>query len=71
MLRRKQDPIFKPIEFIKNFIGISDEDKNIFFCKHQEGKTKYPDLWERSRQLMKVYGSNIIPKEEKYISVGE
>jgi len=45
MLRRKQDPIFKPIDFIKNFIGIENEDKHIYFCKYEDGKPKYKQLF--------------------------
>lgn len=34
MLKRKQDPIFKKIDFIKNFIGVTEEDKRIMVIKH-------------------------------------
>ena len=68
-MRRKQDPIFKPIDFIKNFIGVAEEDKKVIFCKYEENKIMYKDLFERSKVYMKCIGSNIIAGEDKYISV--
>lgn len=35
MLKRKQDPIFRRIDFIKNFIGVTEEDKRIIFVKYE------------------------------------
>ena len=63
MLRRKQDPIFKTIDFIKNFIGVRGEDKRVVFCKYEHNKIVYKDLFERSKQLMQVLASNIIEGE--------
>jgi hypothetical protein len=45
MLRRKQDPVFKPIDFIKNFIGVTDEDKRIIYCKFDAENIKYENLF--------------------------
>jgi len=45
MLRRKQDPIFKSIDFIKNFIGIRGEDKRVIFCKYEERNIRYEELF--------------------------
>ena len=51
MLGRKQDLIFKPIDFIKKFVGIEDEDSHILFCKHEESNPKYPQLLACSKVI--------------------
>ena len=71
MLRRKQDPIFKPINFIKNFIGVEDEDSHILFCKHEDFNAKYQQLLARSKVISRVMATNILPGESLYISPDE
>lgn len=70
-LKRKQDPIFKKIDFIKNFIGVADEKNRMMYVKYESGKCKYEGLFERSRTLMRVYGTNIIAGDRNYISAEE
>ncbi len=67
-MKRKQDPIFKKIDFIKNFIGVVEEDKRILVIKHEENAVKYEKLFERSKNLMKCFATNIIPGDKSYIS---
>ena len=67
-LKRKTAPIFKEIECIKNFIGVSDEDQNMLFITYRSDDIKYEHLMERSKTLMRVYGGNMLEQEEKYIS---
>jgi uncharacterized protein (UPF0371 family) len=44
-LKRKQDPFFKKIDFIKNFIGVTEEDRRIIYIKHEATKCKYEHLF--------------------------
>ena len=59
-LRRKQDPIWKTIEIIKNNITVTDEINNVFFVKYEKGSIKYVQLLERARTLARIYAENII-----------
>jgi len=43
-LRRKQDPIWKTIEVIKNNITVTDELNNIFFVKYEKANVKFMNL---------------------------
>lgn len=68
MLRRKQDPQFRNIDFIKNFIGVDNEDKSIVVAKYNRSDCLYQELLQRAKTLMRVFGENIIPSEPAYIT---
>lgn len=54
-LRRKQDPIWRTIEIIKNTYSVNDQANNIFFVKYEKDQAKFLNLIERSRTLMRIY----------------
>ena len=54
-LRRKQDPIWKTIELIRNDITVSDEINNIIFVKYEKANIKYVNLLERAHTLARIY----------------
>lgn len=45
-----------------------NEDQRILIIKHDENACKYEKLFERSRNLMKCYATNIIASDKNYIS---
>ena len=53
---------------IRNFINVPDYNNNNVVIKYKRGEEKYEHLLERAKTLMKVYGKNIRPDEESYIS---
>jgi hypothetical protein len=54
-LRRKQDPVWKTIETIRNNITVNDELNNMFFVKYEKNSIKYANLLERARLLARIY----------------
>ncbi len=67
-LRRKQDPIWRTIEIIKNNITVNDEINNVIFVKYDRLSVKYENLLERSRTLARIYAENIVAGQATYIS---
>lgn len=59
-LRRKQDPIWKTIEIIRNNISVTDEINNVFFVKYEKANVKYGELMDRARLLARIYAENVI-----------
>lgn len=42
--RRKLDPIWKEIAYIKNFITVEDPTERIFVIKYEESDARYEEL---------------------------
>ena len=70
LMKRLKDPAYKRIAFIKNFVELSSGCEAFFF-KYIHGNHLYPDLFERAKRLMKVYGLYIHKSDKGYISDAE
>ena len=68
MDKRKKDSYFGTVMFIRNFLPIKDEIGNNIVVKYEAEKLAYPELYERAKGLMRIYGSNVLPQDRDYIS---
>lgn len=68
MEKRRGDPYFDKVLFIKNYVPIKDDAKNNHIIKFNSSAISHPELLKRASTLMRVYGLNILKDEKEYIS---
>lgn len=71
LLKRKQDPQWKRILSIRNFINVPNLPENSVTVKYKRGEEKYEQLFKRSQTIMKIYGKKMVAHETGYITEAE